>query len=249
MSGIEEKRARWDQRYASAELVWSAGPNALLAEELTGEPPGSALDAACGEGRNGLWLDEQGWQVTAVDFSAVAIEKGQEIARRKGLTLNWRVADLARDPLPEDVFDLVVVLYLHTDPAERALWLPRLVRAVAPGGTFFYLGHDPENIEHIAHASGRGLGPVKMKDIEYTGLSLEKAVNPFEPVSDDIISRLERRIAPSPRLSKLVYKSPLFSTMKWISWKIRGASGYKKEYEERVKKTGLWGDDYQGLFK
>lgn len=148
MSGIEEKRARWNQRYASAELVWSADPNALLAAELTGLPPGSALDAACGEGRNALWLAEQGWQVTAMDFSDVAIGKGQAIAERRGLSLDWRVADLARDPLPAATFDLVVVLYLHTDPAERALWLPRLAAAVAPGGTFFYLGHDPENVEH-----------------------------------------------------------------------------------------------------
>jgi uncharacterized protein (DUF362 family) len=111
------------------------------------------------------------------------------------------------------------------------------------------MGFNPETIEHIAHASGRGLGPMAIKDIDYTGLPLEKAKNPFEPVSDDIISKLERRIAPSPRLSKLVYKSPLFSTMKWISWKIRSASGYKKVYEERVKKTGLWGEDYRGLFK
>lgn len=148
MALTDEKRARWNKRYAEAELVWSAGPNTLLAEELAGMPPGTALDAACGEGRNALWLAEQGWQVTAMDFSDVAIEKGRAIARRRGLTLDWQVADLARDPLPTGAFDLVVVLYLHTDPVERALWLPRLVAAVAPGGTFFYLGHDPENIEH-----------------------------------------------------------------------------------------------------
>jgi SAM-dependent methyltransferase len=182
MSGIEEKRARWDQRYASTELVWSAGPNALLAEELTGEPPGSALDAACGEGRNGLWLAEQGWQVTAVDFSAVAIEKGQEIARRRGLTLNWRVADLARDPLPEDAFDLVVVLYLHTDPAERALWLPRLVRAVAPGGTFFYLGHDPENIEH-------GLGGPQNPELLPDAATIVAALPGFDVITAGIYRR------------------------------------------------------------
>lgn len=142
------KRDRWDARYAAQELVWSAGPNALLARELIGLSPGTALDAGCGEGRNGLWLAEQGWQVTAVDFSAVGTNKGRQIADRRGLTLNWLVADVARDPLPDVCYDLVVVLYLHTDPEERALWLPRLIKAVAPGGTFFYLGHDPSNITH-----------------------------------------------------------------------------------------------------
>jgi uncharacterized protein (DUF362 family) len=111
------------------------------------------------------------------------------------------------------------------------------------------MGFQPANIQHIAHASKRGLGPIALDDIELSGLGISKAKNPFEPVSDDIISKLERKIAPSPKLSKLVYKSPLFSTMKWISWKIRSVSGYKKAYEDRVKKTGLWGEHYQGLFK
>jgi len=111
------------------------------------------------------------------------------------------------------------------------------------------MGFNPEEIEHIAHASARGPGPVSQREIKLSGLSIKEALNPFEPVSEDIISRLERRIAPSPKLSKIVYKSPLFGTMKWISWRVRSVSGYKKVYEERVKKTGLWGDDYQGLFK
>jgi SAM-dependent methyltransferase len=144
----EDKKARWNQRYAAKELVWSAGPNALLEAELKDLPAGRALDVACGEGRNGLWLAEQGWQVTAVDFSEVAISKGRQIAARRGLNLDWRVADVASDPLPQAAYDLVVVLFLHTDRLERRRWLPRLVGSVAPGGTFFYLGHDPANIEH-----------------------------------------------------------------------------------------------------
>lgn len=145
---MKNKQARWNERYAAKELVWSAGPNELLASECAGLPPGRALDVACGEGRNGLWLAERGWDVTAVDFSEVAIDKGRQIAERRGLTLDWRIADVSSDPLPEHAYDLVAILYLHTDPLERARWLRRLVCAVAPGGTFFYLGHDPENIKH-----------------------------------------------------------------------------------------------------
>ena len=150
---LNSKRERWNKRYAARELIWSAGPNALLAEEFSNLAVGRALDAACGEGRNALWLAEQGWQVTAMDFSDVAISKGQQIAERRGLHLNWQVADLTVDPIPAGAFDLVTVIYLHTDPATRAQWLPRLVNAVAPGGTFFYLGHAMENI-----GQGRG-GP------------------------------------------------------------------------------------------
>ena len=66
----------WNRRYAEKELVWSAGPNRFLAAEAADLAPGRALDLACGEGRNALWLAEQGWRVTAVDFSGVAVEKG-----------------------------------------------------------------------------------------------------------------------------------------------------------------------------
>ncbi len=142
------RKDRWNERYAARELVWSAGPNRLLEAQLGGAAPGSALDAACGEGRNALWLAEQGWRVTGVDFSDVAIRKARQIGEQRGVSVSWHVLDVARDPLPEAGYDLVAVLYLHTDPDERARWLPRLAGAVAPGGTFLYIGHDPDNVAH-----------------------------------------------------------------------------------------------------
>ena len=185
---MDEKRTRWNKRYVAKELIWSAGPNALLASELEGMAPGSALDAACGEGRNGLWLAEQGWQVTAVDFSEVAIGKGRQIAERRGLSLNWQVADVAQDPLPGGRYDLVVVLYLHTDPEERSRWLPRLVRAVAPGGTFFYLGHDPANIEH-------GIGGPQHPELLPSVEEVSEALRGFELLRAEIF---ERAVAADP---------------------------------------------------
>ena len=84
-SGNAERRARWDKRYASKDLVWSAGPNETFAREVGSLTPGRAVDVACGEGRNALWLAEQGWQVTAIDFSTVAIKKAQPIAQHRGV--------------------------------------------------------------------------------------------------------------------------------------------------------------------
>lgn len=168
-----KKKDRWNERYAARELVWSAGPNELLARELADLPPGRALDAACGEGRNGLWLAERGWQVTAIDFSDVAISKGRQIAERRGLNLDWQVADLATAAPEERAFDLVIVVYLHTDPDERARWLPALIRAVAPGGTFFYLGHDPANIEH-------GLGGPQQPEFLPSAEAVAQALTGFD---------------------------------------------------------------------
>lgn len=72
--------AEWDRRYAGSDLVWTAEPNRFVEAELTHLRPGRALDLGCGEGRNAVWLAEHGWQVTGVDFSPVALEKGR--ARR-----------------------------------------------------------------------------------------------------------------------------------------------------------------------
>ncbi|MFD0328131.1 methyltransferase domain-containing protein [Streptacidiphilus monticola] len=74
----------WDRRYAAEELVWSAGPNRFVAEELAGLTPGRALDLAAGEGRNALWLAEQGWRVDAVDWSAVGLDKARRAAAARG---------------------------------------------------------------------------------------------------------------------------------------------------------------------
>lgn len=143
----EERRARWDQRYAAKDLVWSAGPNETFAREVAGLAPGCALDVGCGEGRNSLWLAEQGWQVTGIDFSAVAISKAQRLAEHRGVNVHWLAQDVSATPLPSDSFDMVAVLFLHTDAVERRRWLGNVTQALKSGGTFVYIGHDPSNIE------------------------------------------------------------------------------------------------------
>ncbi|GIF65565.1 hypothetical protein Ais01nite_36000 [Asanoa ishikariensis] len=134
----------WDHRYAETDLVWSASPNRFVADELTGLSPGTAVDLAAGEGRNALWLAGLGWRVTAVDFSAVALDKGRRLAAARGLDVTWVHADLA-DYVPP-VVDLVLIAYLHVSPE---LWEPVLRRAaaaVAPGGTLLAVGHDATNL-------------------------------------------------------------------------------------------------------
>jgi SAM-dependent methyltransferase len=134
----------WDRRYAEADLVWSADPNQFVAAELADLPPGTAVDLAAGEGRNALWLASLGWRVTAVDFSAVALDKGRQIAEARGLDIEWVHADLTDYAPP--AADLVLIAYLQVPPA---LWEPvlaRAVAAVAPGGTLLLVGHDATNL-------------------------------------------------------------------------------------------------------
>ena len=78
--GAVVDRNAWDERYAGDELVWSAQPNRFLVAEVETLPPGRALDLACGEGRNAVWLAERGWDVTGVDFSNVGLDKARRLA-------------------------------------------------------------------------------------------------------------------------------------------------------------------------
>jgi SAM-dependent methyltransferase len=135
-------REDWDARYAATELVWSAEPNRFLVAEASDLEPGRALDLACGEGRNAIWLAERGWQATAVDFSAVAVEKG----RARNPDVDFRVADVVAFEPGEATYDLVIVFYLHLPWAQMETVLRRAAAAVAPGGTFLLVGHDLRNL-------------------------------------------------------------------------------------------------------
>jgi SAM-dependent methyltransferase len=134
----------WDQRYEGSDLVWSAEPNIFLPPLVEGVAPGSALDVACGEGRNAIWLARQGWEATAFDFSAVGIDKAREHA---GDThVEWIVAD-ATSFEPSKKFDLVVIFYLHLPTVAFTQAFTHAVDTLAPGGTLFAVGHALSNIE------------------------------------------------------------------------------------------------------
>jgi len=78
-------REHWDERYGTEELIWKADPNRFLVEELQALAPGRALDVACGEGRNAVWLASKGWHVTGVDFSRAGLAKAQRLATDRGV--------------------------------------------------------------------------------------------------------------------------------------------------------------------
>jgi SAM-dependent methyltransferase len=139
-------REDWNARYAQKELLWTAEPNRLFAAEVASLEPGRALDVACGEGRNAVWLAERGWRVTGVDFANVALAKAAELAAARGVAVEWLLGDvLELSPEPRS-FDLVVVLYLQLPADELEVALRRAADAVAPGGTLIVLGHDTTNL-------------------------------------------------------------------------------------------------------
>lgn len=133
----------WDARYASSELVWSAEPNRFVADECADLSPGRAVDLAAGEGRNAIWLASLGWQVTALDFSKVALDKGRSMAPEAAI--DWVCAD-ATTWRADDTYDLAVTAYLQLPVAERRAAVRNAFAALRPGGTFLLIGHDSTNL-------------------------------------------------------------------------------------------------------
>ena len=135
----------WDERYRASELIWGAGPNRFLVEQVSGLEPGTALDVACGEGRNAIWLAERGWRVVGVDFSAAALEKARALAAERGVVVEWVRSDVVGWE-PPDSYDLVVVMYLHLPTEPRHRVFHRMAAAVASEGTMLVVGHDRSNL-------------------------------------------------------------------------------------------------------
>lgn len=136
----------WNDRYATAEYVWKADPNTFLATEAATLPAGRALDLACGEGRNAVWLADQGWTATGVDFSDVGLDKGRRLAADRGVDVTWVCADATTWIPPDDGYDLVAVCYLQLPADQRRRAIGVAGRALAPGGTLLVVAHDSTNL-------------------------------------------------------------------------------------------------------
>lgn len=134
--------ADWDARYADSELVWSRGPNQLVEAECSDLPPGRAVDLACGEGRNAIWLAGRGWDVTAVDFSPVALDKARRLAGE--VAVDWVCADATA--WRGEGYDLAVVAYFQVRATDRRPAVRHLVESLRPGGTLVWVGHDSTNL-------------------------------------------------------------------------------------------------------
>lgn len=138
----------WDARYSEAELLWGVEPNRFVASEISELSPGRALDVACGEGRNAIWLAGRGWHVVGVDFSERGLARAAELASRAGVAdrVDFRRADVVNEALPAGSFDAVIVAYLQLADGPRRAALRNAAAAVAPGGTLLVVGHDTTNL-------------------------------------------------------------------------------------------------------
>lgn len=195
----------WDERYRSHDTVWGLAPNRWVEQQLADLTPGRALDLACGEGRNAIWLASRGWSVMAVDFSSVAIDKGRAAAERNGVTVDWQAADVRTFTADQPV-DLALICYLQVPPPERRTVLRAAAAALAPGGTLLVVGHDSRNLRE---GTGGPQDPTVLytaadlaDDLADTGLTIETAAELQRPVDGadrpalDALLRARRPTAP-----------------------------------------------------
>jgi len=178
----QTRREMWDQRHSAREPIESHEPDPTLAEVAGQLAPGRAIDLAAGDGRNAIWLAAHGWDVTAVDFSGVALERATAAAEAANVTVRWVHADLLEwQPEPRS-FDLVALMFLHLPPGERGAIYANAAESVAPGGRLLVVGHDRSNLTE-------GAGGPQDPDVLFTAAEVARDLAGLEVERSGIVAR------------------------------------------------------------
>lgn len=167
--------ARWEERFAKPEYEFGKAPNDFLVRCKPLLPTsGTALAVADGEGRNGVWLAEQGLDVVSVDFSPSAQKKARALAAERGVSINLIEGDAHIWTYPEAAFDVVVEIFTQfSTPAERPRKWAGMRRALKPGGLLIIEGYAPKQLHY-------GTGGPKQVEHLYTRELLEQAFGDFD---------------------------------------------------------------------
>ena len=139
----------WNERYATDDYIFGTAPNVFLASQSGLIRAGMrALAIADGEGRNGVWLAEQGALVHAVDVSPVALEKARNLAVERGVALEFEQVDVLNWAWPEETYNLVAAIFIQfAPPPERDRIIAGIRRALKPGGLLILQGYTPKQVE------------------------------------------------------------------------------------------------------
>lgn len=167
----------WNERYAGEEYHFGTEPNAFLAAQRDRLRPGMhCLAVADGEGRNGVWLAEQGLQVLSVDSSPVAIAKARALAAQRGVTMDVELADLTQWDFGCEKYDVVVAIFIQfAPPGLREQLFSRIKSCLKSGGLLMLQGYTPRQLEY------RTGGPSQVENL-YTEVMLREAFSDMEIV-------------------------------------------------------------------
>ena len=184
---MSEEFTRWESRFAEPGYWFGTAPNAFLKSKAALLKPGQkALSLADGEGRNGVFLAEQGLDVLAIDFSPLALVKAGALAKERGVSLRVEQADLTTWAWPTAAFDVIVgIFFQFTTPEVRHEVFAGIKRALKPGGLLLIQGYRPEQLQYKTG------GPSQVERL-YTRELLEEAFGDFSSLEikehDSVIS-------------------------------------------------------------
>jgi len=141
---------RWNERYSKEGYLFGEAPNAFLARQKARLPAsGNALAIADGDGRNGVWLAEQGLDVLSVDYSPIAQEKAQRLADRQGVSITTQQVSLYEWDWPVEAFDVLAAIFFQfASPDQRTLIFDGIRKALKPGGLLLLEGYRPEQVDY-----------------------------------------------------------------------------------------------------
>ncbi|MGD8560441.1 MAG: class I SAM-dependent methyltransferase [Gammaproteobacteria bacterium] len=138
----------WDERYSDEDYVYGKDPNEFLANAVDKIPKGKVLCIAEGEGRNAVFLAEQGYDVVAVDASAVGLEKARKLADERGVEIETIVSDLAHFDIDSDSWDGVVSIFAHVPPQVRKELHQKIVNGLRSGGVLILEAYRPDQLQY-----------------------------------------------------------------------------------------------------
>lgn len=137
----------WDERYSDEEYVYGKDPNDFLANAAGKIPKGRVLCIAEGEGRNAVFLAQQGYDVVAVDSSAVGLGKARKLAEEHGVNIETIVCDLANYDIEPDSLDGVVSIFAHVPPEVRKELHRQIVNGLRSGGVLVLEAYRPDQLK------------------------------------------------------------------------------------------------------
>jgi SAM-dependent methyltransferase len=177
------EREDWNRRFRERGLVHGGQPDPTVVAEVERLPPGRALDLGCGQGRNGAWLVRNGWTVTGVDFSDVALAD----ARAAAPEAEWIQSDLREYEPEASAYELVLYGFVQLPADERRTVLGRAAAALAPGGTLLVVGHDLLNLTEGWAGPTDPAVLFTPDDVaaELSGLTIERAERVRRSVTDE----------------------------------------------------------------
>lgn len=165
----------WNDRFSGQDYLFGIEPNAFLRSQQDRLKPGmNCLAVADGEGRNGVWLAEQGLDVLSVDSSPVGLEKARKLAQQRGVMMQFEEADLAGWNWGEARFDVVAAIFIQfAPPGLRETMFEQIKRCIKPGGMLLLQGYTPRQLEY------RTGGPSQAENL-YTEAMLRTAFGDME---------------------------------------------------------------------